>query len=697
MSFLSLFCGIMLSVSPQILLPAPAEYTESTEIYVLPLSPTYKIETDAVIDDISIAYFKESLANSMLTAIPLNTKGKPEIKIEIGKKKFLEQIKKYDWADFAKEEAYFLTVDEKGILIQAVTIKGAFNALQSLLQLTAVSNELNYCKVVDYPRFKYRGLMLDISRHFRDKSFIIKQLDAMRRLKMNVLHLHLTDDAGWRIQIDKYPRLQEFAAWREGKTWREWYKDKKYAEQGSQYAHGGYLTKKDVKEIVEYASKNHITVIPEIEMPGHSGELTKAYPEISCISAPDYRDSCKTVFSTDLCPGNEKTYEMLEGILSEIIDIFPSKYIHIGGDEAGKTSWHNCPRCKQKMEEEHLANADELQSYLIKRIERFIISKGRSMIGWDEILEGGLAPNATVMSWRGTEGGIKAMQMGHDVIMSPTTYCYIDYTQDAPFKEKERIGGYLPLTKTYSYNPSEAIPADSLAHHLLGVQANLWTEFIETPEYAEYMMYPRTMAIAEIGWTKQDKRDFSDFKRRAIKMCEKFNADGYMTFDLTKEFGSRPESLKPLSHLGIGKAVKYDIAYNPKYHAGGDSALADGKFGDWGFSGSDNAWQGFDSDIDVTFDLGSVQDLHYVGATFFSNLWVWIAQPEKTEIYLSKDGENFTLADTQFNMIPEESQYFIYMKYGTILNTKARYVRFKAYRTIAPRHEWLFVDEIVIN
>ena len=376
-------------------------------------------------------------------------------------------------------ESYRLKVDKKGVTITSTDAAGVFYAHKTLDQLVD-GDTLPYCEIYDFPRFPYRGLHVDVSRHFRSVDFLKKQMDAMAMFKMNRMHIHLTDAAGWRMQIDAYPRLTEFAAWRPQQTWKEWWAgDRHYCEADEPGAYGGYYTKEQLRELVEYARERHIEIIPEIEMPGHSEEVLAAYPELSCAGKP-YSQG-------EFCPGNEETFRFLETVLDEVMEVFPSEYIHIGGDEANKTHWKTCPKCQRRMQEEGLADVDELHSYMIKRMARYVESKGRKVIGWDEILDGGLAEGAAVMSWRGTEGGIKAMDMGHDVIMTPGRYCYLDHAQDAPFKEPESIGGYLPLDSVYVYEPVEpSMPADKV-HHLKGVQANLWAEDIVTDEHAEYM------------------------------------------------------------------------------------------------------------------------------------------------------------------------------------------------------------------
>ena len=368
-------------------------------------------------------------------------------------------------------ESYKLEIRPNRIIIKASGEAGAFYAIQSLMQMTGngTNRQLQCCFVSDSPRFPYRGLHFDVSRHFRSKEFLMKQMDAMALLKMNKMHLHLTNGAGWRIEIDRYPRLTEFAAWRPEKKWMEWNQaGMRYCERTTPSAYGGYYTKDDIAEILEYASSRHITVIPDIEMPGHSEEVLAAYPELSC--------SGKAYVNSDYCIGKDETFQFIENVLTEIINLFPSEYIHIGGDEAVKNGWKDCPDCQRRMKEEGLSSVDELQSYFIHRIEKFVNAKGRKIIGFDEILEGGLAPNATVMSWRGTQGGIKAIKSGHDVIMSPVEYYYIDYSQDAPFKEPVSIGGYTPLRTVYSYEPLDATITSAEAEHLIGIQGNLWAE-----------------------------------------------------------------------------------------------------------------------------------------------------------------------------------------------------------------------------
>lgn len=571
---------------------------------------------------------------------------------------------------FAREEAYELTVTPKGYKVQANTETGYFYALQTLKQMETCGT------VYDYPRFQYRGFMMDISRHFRDKDFIIKQLKALASLKVNQFHMHLTDDAGWRIQVDSYPLLTGQAAWRVGTNWQEWCdKGRLYSKEGAPDAVGGYLTKADVREILSAAERLHINVIPEIEMPGHSREVVFAYPEVGCGEG-----------SYELCPGKEATFQLLESVLEEVIDLFPSPYIHIGGDEADKEHWKTCPDCQARMKAEGLTSVEELQSYLVRRIERFINAHGRQLLGWDEILEGGLSPNATVMSWRGTQGGLEAISQGHDAVMTPGRYCYLDKVQDAPIYEPEGWGGFLSLDVAHSYEPMEGMP-EGAETHLLGVQGNLWAERIPTDEHYEYMMYPRIAAIAEVGWSQPSRKD--GFRERVTRWNDALIAAGYHAFDLHKEYGERPAFKHGIRHNAVGKKVTYNKLWNSGYPAAREATFTDGLGGGWSYG--DGRWQGFLTDIDVVIDLETEQDVHFVGGTFLCEPGPGIFLPKSVEVWLSADGKDFRQAATIPNEIQEPSQS--YVLFGTPVTGRARYVRFVAH----PTRGFQFLDEIVVN
>ena len=593
----------------------------------------------------------------------------------------------FDSMDY--EEGYVIHTAPEGVCITAKTAAGAYYALQSIRQLVE-SGDWQTGLIVDYPRFEYRGVLIDVSRHFRTVEFLKRQIDMMARLKMNRLHLHLTDAAGWRLEIESYPRLTSYAAWRTPHDWKGWwYGDRQFVEEGTEGASGGYLTKAEARELVAYAADRYVTIIPEIEMPGHSDEVLAAYPELKCTNNPERQG--------DLCIGKEATFEMMQAILDEVIEIFPSEYIHIGGDEAGKGDWVQCEDCQRRMREEGLESVDELQSYMIHRIEEYLNARGRQIIGWDEILEGGLAPNATVMSWRGEEGGIMAAEAGHKVVMSPHGYCYIDAPQDAPYSQPESIGGYLPLEKVYSYDPAPVTMSKDVSKYILGVQANLWAEFIVEDSHYEHMLWPRAIAVAEIGWSQPENREFADFRRRAVDVVDRMIEEGYTPFDLKNEIGNRPESLEDVDHLALGKSVTYlepSRYYAPKYAAAWDATLTDGKRGTWTYA--DERWQGFlgRGGVDVIIDLEKVTDINSISADFMQICGPGVFMPCLVEIAISEDGENYTkIAEIEHEVVLDELPSF--KAFGWEGSAKTRYIRYKAHRS---RYTgFLFVDEIVVR
>ena len=589
-------------------------------------------------------------------------------------------------------ESYTLSVTSQRIEIRATSGAGLFYGMQTLLQLMQPASTGSYSvpsvEIEDTPRFAYRGLMLDVSRHFSTKEFIKKQIDALAYYKINRLHLHLTDAAGWRLEIKKYPLLTDFAAWRTDPTWKKWWNGgRKYLRYDEPGASGGYYTQDDIREILEYARQHYITMIPEIEMPSHSEEVLAAYPQLSCSGEP-YKNS-------DFCVGNEETFTFLENVLTEVMELFPSEYIHVGGDEAGKSAWKTCPKCQKRMKDEHLANVDELQSYLIHRIEKFLNNHGRRLLGWDEILQGGIAPNATVMSWRGEEGGIAAVTSGHHAIMTPGAYCYLDSYQDAPYSQPEAIGGYLPLKKVYAYDPVPASLTAEQAKLVYGVQGNLWVEYIPTPEHVEYMIYPRMLALAEVAWSAPERKSWPDFHTRALSAVADLQKKGYHPFDLSKEIGSRPESLQPVSHLALGKKVTYNSSYSPHYPAQGNTALTDGIRGDWTYG--DGSWQGFISDnrLDVTIDMEKETPIHSITAAFMQVVGAEVFLPETVIISISDDGINFTeLQKQHFEVSKETPIRFTDISWQG--EAKGRYVRYQA-QAGSELGGWIFTDEIIVK
>jgi hexosaminidase len=419
----------------------------------------------------------------------------------------------------SNDEGYKIEIRQNGITIRSKDNKGAFYAIQTLRQLIPASfedktypnTEISIkCQIIeDSPRFKYRGMHLDVGRHFFSVEFIKKYIDALAMLKFNTFHWHLTEDQGWRIEIKKYPKLNTIAAYRDS-TLAGHYTDKprKY----NKIRYGGYYTQEQVKDIVNYALEREITIIPEIEMPGHSKAAIAAYPNLSCEEKSVNVATLWGVFEDIYC-SKEETFKFLEDVIDEVVDLFPGKYIHIGGDEAPKTRWEKCKNCQSVIKRESLKDEHELQNYFISRMEKYINSKGKKIIGWDEILEGGLAPNATVMSWRGISGGIKAANMKHDVIMTPNATCYLDYYQSKDKNEPLAIGGYTPLEEIYNYEPiPEELDSES-SKYIIGAQGNVWTEYMSTNEYVEYMVFPRIFALSEVVWTK-NKTSFNEFIER---------------------------------------------------------------------------------------------------------------------------------------------------------------------------------------
>lgn len=612
------------------------------------------------------------------------------------------------------KEGYRLHFGGKKIVLSANDFGGFFYGVQSFVQiisqtLSDIELPVNMITmprltITDYPRFSWRGMHLDVSRHFFDVDFVKQYIDLIALHKMNVFHWHLTDDNGWRIEIKKYPLLTDVAAWRVDREEEPWNKRKEPLP-GEKSTYGGFYTQEQIKDIVAYASARNITVVPEIEMPGHTSEVFAAYPQYSCTGKklavrPGGYWPNQDVF----CAGNEQTFQFVEDVLLEIMELFPSEYIHIGGDEADKTHWKSCPLCHKRMVDEQLSNENELQSYFIQRIEKFLIAHNRRLIGWDEILEGGLAPEATVMSWRGIEGGLAAAKQEHDVVMCPGSHCYFDHYQAYPPYEQEAIGGFTTLRKVYSFEPvPEELNAEE-AKFILGGQGNLWTEYIATPCQAEYMVVPRMTALAEVLWSPKDKRDWIDFRTRLASMNRIFDAMGinyapgsyavdihcdrdsvaqnfnvwfdtehlnpqiYYTVD-----GSEPTNQSTLyegpftidstlvikaiiykdnvmmevpsvkrihMHKALGAHVEYRSLYSNKYPAAGLSALVDGMHG--GERYSDGYWQAFQKvNMDVVIDLGKVDVIKQISADFVNHPGAWIFLPSRITVEVSEDGQRF--------------------------------------------------------
>ncbi len=479
------------------IIPMPAQMTAQPGYFMLDGETTFSLSNDSL--QSLYTYFQPILSQSTgFDFTKDNENNSNAIRIQI------------DPSFAQQDEGYHLNVSPTGALITARSKQGAFYGMQSLLQLLpveVVSAQRVYdmawhapcVTITDAPRYSYRGMMLDVCRHFHDIDFIKRQLDVMAMYKMNRFHWHLTEDQLWTIEIKKYPELTQGGSVR---------------KEPDGTTHQGFYTQEQIKEVVAYAQERFITIIPEIELPGHALAALCVKPELSCTGGNFEVRNIWGVEEEVYCAGNEETFAFLEDVLKEVSALFPGPYIHIGGDECPKDRWNACPKCQARMRKENLKDAHALQSYFVKRIEKVINAQGKKMIGWDEILEGGLAPSATVMSWRGEAGGVEAARMGHDVIMTPGNWLYLNYGQDAEEVEPTTIGFATPLSQTYSYDPGTTKIPDSLQHHVLGAQGNMWTEYAINPEMTEYMLYPRLLAIAELTWSPQTKRDYDGFLSR---------------------------------------------------------------------------------------------------------------------------------------------------------------------------------------
>lgn len=653
-------------------------------------------------------------------------------------------------------EGYGLQINRDSIVLSAQTPAGLFYGVQTISQLLTDGQfyfpgkrkwELPALRIEDRPSFVYRGLHLDVSRHFFPKEFVMKCIDLMSEYKLNRFHWHLTDGAGWRVEIKKYPELTRRAAWRAEKDYLKWWKgDRRYVTQDSANAYGGYYTQEEIREVVAYAASKYVMIIPEIEMPGHSEEVLAVFPELGCTGKP-YQNG-------ELCIGNEKTFEFVENVLAEILELFPSEYIHIGGDEASKRAWKKCPKCQKRIQQEHLKDEKGLQSYMIHRVEKFLNSHGRQLIGWDEILEGGLAPGAVVMSWRGEKGGIEAAQAGHPVVMTPGGYCYFDSYQAEPQTQPYAIGGFTPYLKTYSYYPVPEELTPEEAKYILGAQANVWTEYISTTSHAEYMIFPRLLALAEVVWTPKERKDPEDFKYRVEKHLALLAQKGVNAFRLSDRVdiltevdtvgkrikvrfdsekyrslirytvnGAEPDGQSPVYrepfyvtdstwvkaaifngelrgesvsiarldyHKAIGKKVAYRYRYNNGYPAAGERTLTDGYRG--GLTYSDGRWQGFLTNFEVTVDLEKVTELSYVSLKFMQLTGPGVYMPDYVKVSVSENGKEFQEVGQVKNDVPAELSTLVLKDFTVRFSGKGRYVKVFAKKQAG----FQFVDEIVV-
>ena len=660
-------------------------------------------------------------------------------------------------------EGYKISISKNGVKVEAADLNGFNYAIQTLKQMLPVeiygkavaadkSWSLQCCTIEDAPRFGYRGMHMDESRHFFGIDAVKRYLDIMEIHKLNTLHWHLTDDQGWRVEIKKYPKLTEVGSIRKKTVIGHIYKSKDYDT--TPYGEGMWYSQEQIREIIEYAAAKGITIIPEIDLPGHMLAALAAYPELGCTGGP-YDVWGNWGISDDvLCVGKEKTMQFLEDVLSEICDLFPSEYIHVGGDECPKVRWEKCPRCQAKIRELGLKDTEEyqaehfLQAYVISRMEKFINSKGKRIIGWDEILEGEVAPNATIMSWRGVAGGLEAVKMGHDAIMTPNTFYYLDYYQSLD-KENEplAIGGYLPIEKCYSYEPFTADMTDEEKAHILGVQANLWTEYIATESHLHYMLLPRMAALSEVQWCQPENKNWERFHNSADEFCAIYDIMGYNhgkhLFDANGKIyvnkekgcievslhaqgdtpvrytldGSEPTADSPIytepleiresctlkaksdiegsrvftktfgSHKGMGRPVTMLTTTHPSYTFNCPDMLTDGITGKGPYNSGDFAgW--YNQPVEVIVDMGGIS-YSEAGLSTYVYKYDYIFNPLDLVIYTSEDGENFTeVARNEYGLMGgihdgNECQKFM----ASFPETSARYLKITA-KVIESLPEW---------
>jgi hexosaminidase len=618
-------------------------------------------------------------------------------------------------------EGYRLEITPRQVRIQAAQPAGLFYGIQTLRQLwpavwensnpksAATPARIPCLTIDDQPRYAWRGMMLDVSRHFFPKEFIYQFIDYLAMNKMNTFHWHLADDQGWRIEIKKYPKLTEVGAWRVDRESDHW-NNRTPQQENEKATYGGFYTQAEIRDIVAYARSRFITIVPEIEMPAHAGAALAAYPWFSCTGGPfTVPPGGVWPIVNIYCAGNDSTFTFLQEILDEVIGLFPGQYIHVGGDEADKTEWKKCPKCQARIRSENLKDETELQSYMIRRMEAYLNSRGKRLIGWDEILDGGLAPRATVMSWRGMQGGIDAARSYHDVVMCPTDFCYFDYYQGSPDLEPPGIGGFLPLARVYSFEPTPEDLTVVQASHILGCQANLWTEFIPTPEHAQYMLFPRMLALAEVAWSPKTARNWHGFLNRLTTVLPRLDEMGinyaHTIFNVQSTLEMKPNGKsaqivlqsvarnmeiryttdnslptafspiysEPISvsrsttitaglfrngvlqgktvtvpflvHKASAKKVTYAYPFSERYRSAGPGSLVDGRRGTTHYS--DGAWQGFEkNNLEVIIDLGKKMVVKRVTSSYLENIGSWIFGPRRVIYSFSEKGEIFiTLAN----------------------------------------------------
>jgi len=756
-SFLAVLCFFSCNIETKSpddtvrLVPKPLSVTQSNGVYTLTA-------------DASISFTSELLneANYLSSKTGFTKDQKQESSRAI----HLELLKD---EENNSPESYKLEVNKNGIHIQAPDQAGIFYGIQSLIQLLPASvlktnllkgnADINFVTIEDKPRFPYRGMHLDVCRHFFSPDEVKKYIDLLAFHKMNKFHWHLTEDQGWRIEIKKYPKLQEQAAFRK-ETLIGHYNDQPHKYDGKRY--GGFYTQDEIKDIVTYAQERHITIIPEIELPGHSQAALTAYPELGCTEGP-FEVLTKWGVSNEVYCPTEETFTFLENVLLEVMELFPSEYIHIGGDECPKIRWKESAFCQKLIKDKNLKDEHGLQSYFIGRIEKFLNSHGRNIIGWDEILEGGLAPNATVMSWRGVAGGIEAAKQKHNVIMTPNSHCYLDYYQSDHTDEPLAIGGFLPLKTVYSYEPIPEELTSEQQKYIQGIQGNVWTEYIPTFEKLEYMAFPRATAIAEIGWStaEKDYEDFlnrldnftgyldaldvnyanhiSDVKAKTIQNnglkieLSSENQDSEIRYTLDGNMPNKSSTLydSPISvnksirlvaksfsddkaigreaeldldfHKAVGKQISLKEMPADRYSKGGIQAVINGIKGSDERYG-DKEWLGFNgNDFEAIIDLGQSTEISEIQMRFFKGEGQWIYLPKTMRFSISDHGRSYDeIIDTKVGdtskKVMSSIVRFTEPKYGRYLKVEVpNYGIIPEGKQGGGNAAWLFIDEIIVK
>jgi hexosaminidase len=746
-----LFSLSSIAQSPLYLVPAPVNIQQSPGY--IRIDPATTMVAKGKTEKSVAAIFNEYLQKQngfMLNIVNSNATGKPSIELVISKSK-------------KNAEGYQFSSKSSAIKITGYDAAGLFYGLQTLLQLLEPSQQdgqvqlnIPLLQIEDYPRFGYRGMHLDVSRHFAPLSFVKRYIDYLAFHKFNNFHWHLTDDQGWRIEIKKYPLLTQVGGCRDqtlvGRYGSDVYDGKKYC---------GYYTQEEIKEVVRYAAERHINVIPEIEMPGHALAALASYPGLGCTKGPYKVSETWGVFDDVFCAGNDSTFVFLQNVMDEVLPLFPSKLIHIGGDESPKTRWKQCADCQKRIKQEGLKDEHQLQSYFITRMEKYINSKGKNIIGWDEILEGGLAPNATVMSWRGEDGGIQAAKQNHNVIMTPGGWMYFDHNQSSN-EDSVTFGGFTPLEKVYNYEPIPAALNAEQAKYILGAQGNVWREYMTNNKKTEYMIFPRMSALSEVLWSPKEKRNWTDFERRIPVIFERYQSWGanYSNayFDLqtkvipaaknkvawelkTKKTNGKivynfgPEKsmtvnyAQPIEVTGTGelwaaladsnnvivgnwakqpffvnKATGKNITLssNPSkaYAGSGGFTLVDGVQNTMGMNKSAQFLGYAGTDLEAVVDLQMIQPVSSIALHVFEQQGSWIYRPDSVSFYVSDDGINFAAVETTVNNNKAKN-----LVYKTSIPSRARFVKIKAKnagmiatgKAGAGHKAWLFVDEIVVD